>query len=77
MQQELQNLTKILPKNLILKTKFRVKVTDTHKIEKNKNNSTGISVFCYENKEKRPIYVSKTCCEEKHVDLLLIGEERK
>ena len=32
----------------------------------------GISVFGYENKEKNPIYVSKECCEEKHVDLLLI-----
>ena len=31
----------------------------------------------YENKEKHPIYVSKKCCEDKHVDLLLIGEEGK
>ena len=23
------------------------------------------------------IYASKTCCQEKHVDLLLIGKERK
>ena len=29
------------------------------------------------NEEKHPIYVSKKCCEEKHVDLLLIGEEGK
>ena len=28
-------------------------------------------------KEKHPIYVSKECCEEKHVDLLLIGKEGK
>ena len=28
-------------------------------------------------KKKHPVYVSKRCCEEKHVDLLLIGEERK
>ena len=33
--------------------------------------------FFYENKEKHPIYVSKKCCEDKHVDLLLIGEEGK
>ena len=31
----------------------------------------------YENKEKHPIYESKKCCEEKHVDLLLIGEGEK
>ena len=37
----------------------------------------GISVFGYENKEKHSIYISKKCCEEKHVDLLLIGEEGK
>ena len=34
-------------------------------------------MFGYENKEKYPIYVSKQCCEEKHVDLLLIGEGEK
>ena len=28
-------------------------------------------------KKKHPVYVSKRCCEEKHVDLLLIGKERK
>ena len=39
--------------------------------------SIGISVFGYENKEKYPIYVSKKCCKEKHVDLLLIGEGEK
>ena len=39
-------------------------------------NSISISVFGYENKEKHAIYVSKKC-EEKHVDLLLIGEEGK
>ena len=26
-------------------------------------------------KKKYPIYVSKKCCEEKHVDLLLIGKK--
>ena len=55
--------------------KFQVKFRDIHKIEK--NNCIDISVFGYENKEKHPIYVSKKCCEEKHVDLLLIGEEGK
>ena len=55
--------------------KFPVKIRDIHKIEK--KNSIGISVFGYENKVKYPIYVSKKCCEDKHVDLLLIGEERK
>ena len=55
--------------------KCPVNVRDIHKIEK--KNSIGIRVFGYENKEKYPIYVSKNCCEEKHVDLLLIGEEGK
>ena len=55
--------------------KFPVKIRDIHKIEK--KNSIDISVFGYENKEKYPIYVSKKCCEEKHVDLLLIGEGEK
>ena len=54
---------------------FAVKIRDIHKI-KNKN-SLSISVFAYENKEKYPIYVSKKSCEEKHVDLLLIGEAEK
>ena len=36
-----------------------------------------ISVSGYENKEKQQIYISKKCCEEKHVDLLLTGEEGK
>ena len=40
-------------------------------------NSIDISVFGYENKEKYPIYLSKKCYEEKHVDLLLIGEREK
>ena len=55
--------------------KFPLKIRDIHKIEK--KNSIGINVFSYENKEKYPIYVSKKCCEEKHVDLLLIGEGEK
>ena len=38
---------------------FPVKIRDIHKIDK--KNSIGISVFGYENKEKHPIYVSKTC----------------
>ena len=54
---------------------YPVKGRDIHKIE-NKN-SIGISVCGYENKEKHQIYVSKKCCEEKHIDLLLIGEKGK
>ena len=54
---------------------FPVKIRDIHKIEK--KNSIGINVFGSENIEKHPIYVSKKICEEKHVDLLLIGEEGK
>ena len=55
--------------------KFPAKIRDTHKIE-NKN-SIGISVFGYENKEKHPIHVSKKYCEEKHVELILMGEGEK
>ena len=55
--------------------KLPVKVRDVHKIEK--KNSIGVSVFGDENKEKRSIYVSKKCCEETHVDLLLIEEKGK
>ena len=56
--------------------KFPLKIRDIHKIEK--NNSIGNGIFGYENKEKYPIYVSKKkCCEEKHIDLLLIGEGKK
>ena len=55
--------------------KFPVKTRNIHKIEK--KTSIGISIFGYENKVKYPIYVSKKCCEDKHADLLLIGEGRK
>ena len=55
--------------------KVPVKIKDIHKIEK--NNSIDISVFRYENKEKHSNYVLKKFCEEKHVDLLLIGEGEK
>ena len=54
--------------------KFPVKIIDIHKMKR--KNSIDISVFGYENKGKCPIYVSKEC-EEKHVDLLLIGEGKK
>ena len=52
--------------------KLPVKIRDTHKI-KSKENSISISL---ENKEKHPIYISQQYCEEKHVDLLLIGEKK-
>ena len=55
--------------------KFPVKVIGIHKIEK--KNSIDISVFGYENKERHPIFVSRKCCEKKHVDLLLIREGEK
>ena len=51
--------------------KFPIKMKVIHKIEK--KNSTGISVFGYENKVKHSIYVLNKCCEEKQVDLLSIG----
>ena len=55
--------------------KFLVKITDTHKIER--KNSIDVSVFGYEVNKKYPIYVLKKCCEDKRVDLLLIGEGEK
>ena len=64
-----------MPESLISKIKFPVKVRNIHKIEK--KNSVGISVFSYENKEKHPIYVSKKCFEEKHVDLLQVDKKDK
>ena len=42
--------------------KFSARIRDIYKIEK--RNSIDISVFGYEDKEKRPIYVPKICCEE-------------
>ena len=55
--------------------KFPVRI---HKIKKKrKKNSISSSVFVYKNKKKRPTYVSKKSCEEKHVNLSLIGDEGK
>ena len=45
-----------------LDIKFPVKIRDIHKIKK--NNSIGIRAFGYENKEKRPIYVSKNVAKK-------------
>ena len=42
-----------------------------------KKKSIPISIFGYENKEKHLIDVSKKCFEEKHVDILFIGEGEK
>ena len=56
--------------------KYPVKIKNIHKIKK-KNNSISIGVFGYENKGKHTMYVSRRCCEEKYMDLLLIEEERK
>ena len=55
--------------------KLLVKIRDIHKI--GEKNTIVISVFGYENERKHPIYVSKKCREEKHVDLLLIGKGGK
>ena len=53
-------------KNLHFKgIKLPVKVRDMHKTEK--KYSFGINVFGYGNKEKHPIYVSRKCCEDKHI----------
>ena len=70
---KITNAEKDFPKKHDFKNKyFPVKVRDIRKIEK--KNSIDINAFGY---EKYPIYLSKTCCEEKHTDILLIGEEAK
>ena len=56
--------------------KFPRKIKDIHKIEK--QNSTSISEFGYENKEKtHPSYVSRKCCVEKHVDFVINTRRQK
>ena len=55
--------------------KFPVTIIDIHNIAK--KNFISISVFGYENKEKHPMYLLKKYCEEKHVDLLVIGKGEK
>ena len=55
--------------------KFPVKIRGIHKIEK--KNSIIIKAFGYENKEKHPMHMSKKCCEENYVGLLLIRGEGK
>ena len=47
------------------------------KLQKNNSIVVPIRVFGYRNKEKHPLYVSKKCCEEKHVRLLIMEENRK
>ena len=54
---------------------FPVKIRDIPKIKK--MNCIVIIVSGYEYKGKYPVYLLKNWCEEKHVDLLLIGEEDK
>ena len=53
----------------------RLDFKDIHKI--GKRNSINISIFGYENKEKKSNLCIKKCCEDKHVDSLLVGEEGK
>ena len=38
---------------------------------------SALAFLVNENKEKYPIYVSTKCCEDKHIDLLLIGNGEK
>ena len=67
---------KYLAKRLDFKDiKLPVKIRDIHKFEKKK--FIGISVFDYENKHKTSNLCTKIFFKEKHVDLLLIGKEKK
>ena len=57
-QEESQNLIKILQRDVISKTlTFQPKLEASTKLKK--KNSIGISGFGYEHKEKQPIHVSK------------------
>ena len=70
-----KNLLRIC-RDFILKIQNSQSKSQTFKkLKKKKQNSLGINVFVHDNKEKYQIYVSKQCCEEKHVNLLLTGEE--
>ena len=71
------NLKKITKayKYFIKQTDFKG-ITKLRTFSKFKKNSIGISVFGYKNKEKHPIYVSKTC-KVKHIHLLLIEVKDK
>ena len=53
--------------------KFPVKVKDIHKIEE--TNPSPLVFLIMKIKKKHAIYLSKKCCEEKHVDLLSIEEK--
>ena len=55
--------------------KFPVKIRDVPKI--GKKNSIAISVFGNEIKRIYPIYVSEKCCQEEHVNLVLIAQRKK
>ena len=75
-QHKLQETDKDFTKRFDFKSiKLPLKTRDILKTEK--KNSIGINVFGYQNKVKYPIYVSKKCCGDKHVELLLTGEEEK
>ena len=71
------NLKKITKayKYFIKQTDFKG-ITKLRTFSKFKKNSIGISVFGYKNKEKHPIYVSKTF-KVKHIHLLLIEVKDK
>ena len=56
---------------------FPVKIRDIHKIKKKKKDSIGISCLVLKIKKNIQSMYQKKCFEEKHVDLLLIGEGDK
>ena len=66
---------KVLLKSLILKTKVQGNIRYIHKIQ-NKNSVASALVF-FVVKIKLSNSLSKRCCKEKHIDLVLIGEEGK
>ena len=61
-------------KKLFEDIKFPLKIKEIHKTEK--KNFININIFGYENKEKYLIYVSKNPLKKKHIDLLLIEEDK-
>ena len=53
--------------------KFPLKIGDIRKYEKRIPSTLVFLVMKID--EKYPIFVSKKCCQEKHIELLLLGKE--
>ena len=68
---------KLQKPNNILKKKLHFEDIKFEKKKNEKKNSIAISIFGYKNKKNTQPMSQKKCFAEKHVDLLLMGEEGK